>query len=248
MGRVRVVSEYLSRLHLWYRGHYPEQLEVGTVPKDEALKGIFGVPLARCRLTPLLVSMKILKISANKIIHPHRSSHTIALVLALAPSPRPRDSTPLPRSRRTKNAKNDQTSDAAFIPAGWDSKRLIDGLLSPDKTPWGPKATFAEVVVPPPGAVRRRVSVGGGDGGDGSAGGWTDSDSGGDGGGPAAGGEGAGRGGGGGGETVESEEAWLSSLGKQVAGTDAKARWSGAIGTVAKQVKASKVGQAREVG
>lgn len=138
--------------------------------------------------------------------------------------------------QKTKN----QTSDAAFIPAGWDSKRLIDGLLSPDKTPWGPKATFSEVVVPPPGAVRRGVS-GGGDGGDGSAGGWTDSDSGGDGGGPTPGGKGAGRGGGGG-ETVESEEAWLSSLGKQVAGADAKSRWSGAIATVSKQAKASKVG------
>lgn len=48
-----------------------------------------------------------------------------------------------------------KTSDAVFIPAGWDSKRLIDHLLSPDKTPWGPEATFSDVVVPPPGVERR---------------------------------------------------------------------------------------------
>ncbi|CBJ30850.1 D1LIC, cytoplasmic dynein 1 light intermediate chain [Ectocarpus siliculosus] len=126
-----------------------------------------------------------------------------------------------------------QTSDAAFIPAGWDSKRLIDGLLSPDKTPWGPNATFAEVVVPPPGAVGRGASGSG-------MGGWMDGDSGGDGGGLAAGGGEAGGGGGGGGETVESEEAWLSSLGKQVAGTDSKSRWPSAIAAAAKHAKASK--------
>eukprot|EP00752_Nemacystus_decipiens_P013855 g12301.t1 len=120
-----------------------------------------------------------------------------------------------------------QTSDAAFIPAGWDSKRLIDGLLSPDKTPWGPRATFAEVVVPPPGTIRRAAS-----------GGWTDTDSGGEGGVPTSGGGGAGEGGGG--ETVESEEAWLSSLGKQVAGADGKSRWPGAVAAVSKQIKASK--------
>lgn len=48
-----------------------------------------------------------------------------------------------------------KTSDAVFIPAGWDSKRLIDHLLSPEKTPWGPEATFSDVVVPPPGVERR---------------------------------------------------------------------------------------------
>lgn len=127
-----------------------------------------------------------------------------------------------------------QTSDAAFIPAGWDSKRLIDGLLSPDKTPWGPKATFAEVVAPPPDAVRRGASGSG-------MGGWMDGDSGGDGGGLAAGGGEAGGGGGGGGETVESEEAWLSSLGKQVAGADGKSRWPSAIAAASKHAKASKV-------
>lgn len=120
-----------------------------------------------------------------------------------------------------------KTSDAAFIPAGWDSKRLIDGLLSSDKTPWGPTATFAEVVVPPPGAAAR----------------FGDSDSGGDGGGGLVlGGEG-----GGGGESVQSEEAWLSSLGKQVAGTDGKSRWPSAIAAVTKQTKLAKVGQ-RQVG
>eukprot|EP00903_Cladosiphon_okamuranus_P015884 g14670.t1 len=127
-----------------------------------------------------------------------------------------------------------QTSDAAFIPAGWDSKRLIDGLLSPDRTPWGPQATFAEVVVPPPGTIRRAAS-----------GGWTDTDSGGEGGAPTPGGGGAREGEGG--ETVESEEAWLSSLEKQVAGADGKSRWPNAVVAVSKQVKASKsprVGQA----
>ncbi|CAN0368653.1 unnamed protein product [Pylaiella littoralis] len=113
-----------------------------------------------------------------------------------------------------------QTSDAAFIPSGWDSKRLIDGLLSPDKTPWGPTATFAEVVVPPPGATARLG----------------DSDSGGDsGGGLALGAEGEE-----GGESVQAEEAWLSSLGKQVAGTDGKSRWPSAISAVSKQAKAMK--------
>lgn len=130
--------------------------------------------------------------------------------------------------------KKKKTSDAAFIPAGWDSKRLIDGLLSPDKTPWGPKATFSEVVVPPPGAYRRLAS---GDGG--STGGWTDSDSGGDGSGPVPGQ---------GGETVESEEAWLSSLGKQVAGADGRSRWPGAIAAVSKQAKASKVREWHRLG
>ncbi|CAN0101907.1 unnamed protein product, partial [Laminaria digitata] len=49
-----------------------------------------------------------------------------------------------------------------FIPAGWDSRRLIDGLLSPDKTPWGPTSTFAEVVVAPSEASRPGGAGGGG--------------------------------------------------------------------------------------
>ena len=48
---------------------------------------------------------------------------------------------------------------------------------------------------------------------------------------------------GGGGDTVESEEAWLSGLGKQVAGADGKSRWPSAVAAVSKQVKASKVGR-----
>lgn len=135
-----------------------------------------------------------------------------------------------PTTTTTTTTKTKQTSDAAFIPAGWDSKRLIDGLLSPDKTPWGPQATFAEVVVPPPGTIRRAAS-----------GGWTDTDSGGEGGVPMPGGGPAGEGGGG--DTVESEEAWLSGLGKQVAGADGKSRWPSAVAVVSKQVKASKVGR-----
>lgn len=70
-----------------------------------------------------------------------------------------------------------------------------------------------------------------------------DGDSGGDGGGLAAGGGEAGGGGGGGGETVESEEAWLSSLGKQVAGVDGKSRWPSAIAAASKHAKASKVNE-----
>lgn len=88
------------------------------------------------------------------------------------------------------------------------------------------------MVVPPPGTIRRAASTGG----------WTDTDSGGEGGVPTAGGGGA-AGQGGGGETVESEEAWLSSLEKQVAGVDGKSRWPSAVAAVSKQVKASKVGR-----
>lgn len=82
------------------------------------------------------------------------------------------------------------------------------------------------MVVPPPGATARLG----------------DSDSGGDsGGGLALGAEGEE-----GGESVQAEEAWLSSLGKQVAGTDGKSRWPSAISAVSKQAKAMKVGQRPE--
>lgn len=113
-----------------------------------------------------------------------------------------------------------QTSDAAFIPAGWDSKRLIDGLLSPDKTPWGPSATFAEVVVAPTEAARRGSTVDGvsGDGTGGAALGAEEEM-----------------------EVVESEEVWLTNLGKQVAGADGRSRWPSAIAAASKVVKASKV-------
>lgn len=97
-----------------------------------------------------------------------------------------------------------QTTDAAFIPAGWDSKRLIDGLLSADKTPWGPNAEFADVVVAPPSAGKGLGSAdGGGVGGRNVMGSlWDGND-------PSLSSEEPD-------EVVESEEAWLSSLGKQV--------------------------------
>lgn len=47
-----------------------------------------------------------------------------------------------------------QTTDAAFTPAGWDSMRLINSLLSAEKTPWGPDALFQDVVAVPPNAGR----------------------------------------------------------------------------------------------
>lgn len=118
-----------------------------------------------------------------------------------------------------------QTTDAAFIPAGWDSKSLIDGLLSPDKTPWGPNAAFEDVVAPPAHVLR------GADGGIrvGADGTRT---------------KGSGIGGSGGSvldesiETVESEEAWLNRLGKQMAGGS---RWPSALAKAKEVAKVSKV-------
>lgn len=83
-----------------------------------------------------------------------------------------------------------QAADAAFIPAGWDTKRLIDDLLSADKTPWASDADFKDVVTAPPSAGRSPEASDGGAGlGLGSD--MTE-------------------------EFVESEEAWLSSLERQV--------------------------------
>ena len=95
---------------------------------------------------------------------------------------------------------------------------MIDGLLSPEKTPWGPQATFSEVVIPPP-EVARRAREGNNDDswGNGAA---------------AAGEEEAG-------EAVEPEEAWLSSLSKQVAGL----RWQNAKKAALKTASESKVRQ-----
>lgn len=117
-----------------------------------------------------------------------------------------------------------QTTDAAFIPAGWDSKSLIDGLLSPDKTPWGPNAAFEDVVAPPAHALRGanggiRVGADGtrtkGSGIGGSGGSALDESV----------------------ETVESEEAWLNRLGKQMAGGS---RWPSALAKAKEVVKVSK--------
>lgn len=125
----------------------------------------------------------------------------------------------LPTSCSCDNpSKPRQTSDAAFIPAGWDSRRLIDGLLSPDKTPWAPSSTFADVVVAPPGAVRQEGRADGGSGDGGVAPGEEEA------------------------EVVESEETWLSGLEKQVAGVDGRSRWPSAIAAASKHAKATKVG------
>ncbi|CAM9621753.1 unnamed protein product, partial [Choristocarpus tenellus] len=63
-----------------------------------------------------------------------------------------------------------QVTDAAFIPSGWDSKRLIDDLLAEDKTPWGRGKDFADVISPLSGRRGSGLASGGGGGGGGGDG------------------------------------------------------------------------------
>ncbi|CAM9366053.1 unnamed protein product [Discosporangium mesarthrocarpum] len=114
-----------------------------------------------------------------------------------------------------------QVTDAAFIPSGWDSKRLIDDLLAEENTPWGRGKGFTDVIRSP--APRSGAGLLG-EGAGASAGG--------------AGGRGSGRGQGGGegGEekdTLEPEEVWLRELNRQVAADGKGRKASGSLPSMA---------------